>query len=753
MIDIKETKSGLAKLLATENIIIQHLPTSTAYFNLEDRVLICPVWKEDMPAEIYDRLLAHEVSHALHTPVSGWGDMLKNNKHLLSIMQVVEDVRVDKLIVKRYPGLRKPFVVANKILFFDKDFFDVKRLNGRLELLNLVDRINLESKVGAIAMVKFLPEEQNLVDRIFANEDWENVIPLSQELYDFIKKQHQNEDVLTALDEEMLKQLLQDMEGHSGNVNETTDVLNDGTSSSSVQSTSGNIKQNMQNGIDKQNKQHSDTNQPNIESVTDQAYHKNEQKLIERDEYKLAVSVNMYLPEVYLNKAVIPADIMETSLRRDVDKGLGGRFNCNYYDIAFFLKRLFEQRNKKYISMLVKEFEMRKNATEYARKRESRIGEIDTRKLYRYKFSDDIFRRMVTVDKGKSHGLVMFIDFSASMCGEMSSVMEQLLILVSFCKKVNIPFDVYGFGNSSYHTPVSNWQKIKSDTMQFTSSFGLYHLISSTFTSTDFKRYFNMLLIFGESIKCQITNKDLILYLQSKSLFSNMYGLNGFGSGCVFMSSTPYLEALVCSIPIIENFKLNTKVDIVNVIHLTDGDGNSTWNPSKQTSAIINSMKLKPNQIQYGFVHKPTGKRVVIKGTKDTQYQFVNLVRMVTGCKQIGYYVGHRYSLYTKIRDTIYYKNKDHYIKSGDLQLMLDKEMIKYKNEMKLNNFVVFPMYGYDNYYLLSISNDDDDEGNLPDLSESTKNQMYKALSKATKAKHNNTVLLRQFTKDIAEEL
>ena len=41
-----DVKSNLAKLLATENITIQHNNVATASFNLEDRVLTIPVFKK-----------------------------------------------------------------------------------------------------------------------------------------------------------------------------------------------------------------------------------------------------------------------------------------------------------------------------------------------------------------------------------------------------------------------------------------------------------------------------------------------------------------------------------------------------------------------------------------------------------------------------------------------------------------------------------------------------------------------------------
>ena len=60
-----DTKSNLAKLLATENISVQHKKVDTAYFDVKNRILCLPIWKEEMPDDVYDLLVGHEVGHAL----------------------------------------------------------------------------------------------------------------------------------------------------------------------------------------------------------------------------------------------------------------------------------------------------------------------------------------------------------------------------------------------------------------------------------------------------------------------------------------------------------------------------------------------------------------------------------------------------------------------------------------------------------------------------------------------------------------
>ena len=66
-----EIKSQLAKLLATEDLIVEHKRCETAQFNVHTRVLTLPLW-ERASSGVYDMLVGHEVGHALFTPDEDW---------------------------------------------------------------------------------------------------------------------------------------------------------------------------------------------------------------------------------------------------------------------------------------------------------------------------------------------------------------------------------------------------------------------------------------------------------------------------------------------------------------------------------------------------------------------------------------------------------------------------------------------------------------------------------------------------------
>ena len=96
-----QAKSYLAKLLATENISVEHKKVQTAYFDVKSRLLVLPIWKH-MNDDITDLLISHEVGHALFTPQSGWEKSVIE-KDTKSFLNVIEDARIEKLIKRKYP--------------------------------------------------------------------------------------------------------------------------------------------------------------------------------------------------------------------------------------------------------------------------------------------------------------------------------------------------------------------------------------------------------------------------------------------------------------------------------------------------------------------------------------------------------------------------------------------------------------------------------------------------------------------------
>ena len=148
-----------AKLLATENISVIRARVSTASFDIKNRVLTLPQWK-DMSPLVEGMLIGHEVGHALYT-TDDYLTPIQEDGKLRGYLNILEDVRIEKLMKRKYPGIRKTMNLGYQELN-DKDFFGVKKVPD-LSTLSLIDRINLYFKAGYQCGVKFTPEEKLLV--------------------------------------------------------------------------------------------------------------------------------------------------------------------------------------------------------------------------------------------------------------------------------------------------------------------------------------------------------------------------------------------------------------------------------------------------------------------------------------------------------------------------------------------------------------------------------------------------------------
>ena len=180
----QEVKGTLAKLLATENLTVEHRKVSTAAFDVDKRILILPIWKT-ASSTVYDLLVGHEVGHALYTPNMDLGGVSK------SFVNVLEDARIERMMKVTYPGLRKSFFEGYKQLW-DMDFFGVK--GDDVETISLIDRINLYFKGNP--QMPFSDEEMVWVRRAATTKTFDDVLELARDLYDYCsQKQEEKEEM------------------------------------------------------------------------------------------------------------------------------------------------------------------------------------------------------------------------------------------------------------------------------------------------------------------------------------------------------------------------------------------------------------------------------------------------------------------------------------------------------------------------------------------------------------------------------
>ena len=180
----QEIKSQLAKLLATEDIIVEHKKVEQASFNPWTRVLVLPLW-EKASNDVYDMMVGHEVGHALFTPTDEWWKEKNISK---SCVNVVEDARIEKLMKRKYMGIAKSFYRGYNELQ-EQDYFEI---NGRdLSTYGLIDRVNLYFKIGSQLDVVFSAAEKQIVSLIKNAETFEDTLSAAEALHTFCQQEQQ----------------------------------------------------------------------------------------------------------------------------------------------------------------------------------------------------------------------------------------------------------------------------------------------------------------------------------------------------------------------------------------------------------------------------------------------------------------------------------------------------------------------------------------------------------------------------------
>jgi len=473
-----EVQTQIAKLLSKENISVIHGEYRTAFFDVENRVLGLPEWKDKGKA-VYDLLVGHEVGHALYTPVDGWHESDKEIPGVpRSFLNVIEDIRIERKIQQTYPGIVASFLRGYTQLA-DDNFFGVE--DHDIPSLALIDRINLLAKVGKHYDVKFSDIEQPLVDEAMSVETWDDVMAVAKKIADFMKEQ-QEEEAQQKVEAEIIND---EEDNNDSNESESTNDSMDFGSGGEGSGQDGNQSEATQQvevpGSESSDENGSETDTPEsstesdtrsgsagtqdselLESVTDNAFRQAEKSMvIERTGYDAGL-VQAPSREAMFDSIVSYEEIAQHRIDRDTRDS---EYYCpdmmqDYVDRrnreTDELMGKFYSDNKKILAHMVKEFEARKAAYQYSRGRSAKSGTINMNKLHEYKYNDDIFLRVTQLADAKNHGVVMFIDKSGSMSSIMNDVFKQTVLIIEFCRRVGIPFEVYGFTRSGIYGRESN---------------------------------------------------------------------------------------------------------------------------------------------------------------------------------------------------------------------------------------------------------------------------------------------------------
>ena len=580
----QDIKGNLARLLATENLIVEHRKVPTAMFDVERRVLTLPNW-DRASGTVYDMLVGHEVGHALFTPNEDWRDFAKCPKDFVNI---IEDARIEKLMKRKYPGLRKSFAGGYKELN-DQDFFGIG--GDDLNTYSLIDRINLHFKVGASALIPFADDEQVFVKRTEDAETFEEVCQIAVDVYEFIKKEQEEDKIDANINPDQATQ------GGGGMTLEGSNPeMGEGDNGDEGENTSGGAPSADQSTKKKDGGDDAAGDDPGEEgSKTQDAFDRAAEKFTNihaTNPTYIEIPDSVVLSDYVADWTEIHDWIDE---QREIWVGdVSGYDRSNAYDHVDGVYREFRKSSQKEVNYMVKEFECRKSADAYARAGQSKTGVLDTSKLHTYKYNEDIFKKITILPDGKNHGLLFLLDWSGSMQREILATVKQLLNLTAFCKKVQIPFEVYAFtndydcvrrakqGKSRYYSDDEYFEFNGCSAGKMYLPKGQFHLMNFISSRSNSKDYERMCLnIFREAY-------NYVFH----SGYPNTTGL------C--LSGTPLNEGIAMLNYILPEFQKQNDIQKVNVCILTDGDacqssyGRPFYNDYKDQHYV------RPRRIEHG---------------------------------------------------------------------------------------------------------------------------------------------------------
>ncbi len=765
---------SLARLLASENITIQHQPVATAAFDTLSRTLILPIW-EDMTQEVYDMLVGHEVGHALFTPagceeldiaMSHINEETGANLGLIkTTLNIIEDARIERMMKDKYPGLRRDFVRGYKWLH-GRDFFGLNDTD--VEKLTILDRINLHYKLGTIDIsIPFNAIEQVFIQKIDVIESWEDVVEMTVEVLSFYKDNRPEENEENDpqggagtgqpgdSDENGCGQSgddgFEDDSDDSSNgagqaASDDGEDVGSGDESGEGNEETGDCGASMEDDTDDGESADSTASDEASEGLSTDGGWGNE--LDSRTENSLADNLakqantqaksRQYIknPNMLLDNIIIT--------HKEIADIWTNKSGANF-DGADRLRKQWERANMPIINNMAKQFEMKKSADEARRTFSSKTGRLDMNRLHAYKTSDDIFLSAENMRDGKNHGLVMFIDWSGSMHDNLAATCSQLLNLIYFCKKANVPFEVYAF--TSVIGMSNRWNmtdeeieaakqeeetlmNLDSDEVQV-DKFRLLQFFTNEMNSRQFRVAVQQMMILMGSYIGRGGNPEEMFNMDShavtEAITQNRLPNKQLVPSSLQLGCTPLNEAILAAKDIVNNFKSNNNVQICNTVFLTDGEASSRFSRKNGNYGETLVMRHRRKEFEldgrYGNVTNA----------------MLRWLEATTDCNVMGFFI-------CGWQD---FRRACSWGTMGECDYDQQQEMLK---EYKKDGFRIMPNHpGYDEFYAINMNPTTRKSVGFDDLdSNASLTRIKNAFVKAGNTKKSNRKIMVRFAEIFA---
>ena len=793
-----EQKSMLAKLMAAENITVEHKKIPTAAFDVKNRVLYLPILKWKPGSDTYDLFCAHEVGHALWTPFEGWHSSASNKgKGFKSFLNVVEDARIEKKIKRKFAGARSHMIGGYKELM-NEDFFGLRKMGMDVNDLGLIDRINLYTKAGTDYGIEFSEEEKDWVEKVMRTETFEDVLEVTEALYEYCKENEsetdnsydefgdmdesdefgedeESEGSDGSGDDSEMDDFDMDMAGDESAENDSekdgaSGAGSEGEDSDDSESKMDSFTKEVKDAMDKMREENesksddsSDDSKEKSEgktsdgfeggtgnpfsddrdmsgptSLTDDNFREREEEMADMRD---GITVPNYLTFPKLNTDSFIIDYKK--VHKEIGEYYVSQEGATEYGRTLLKK--FKSANEKMISYMVKEFEMKKAADIHRRAYNSKKGTLDMNKIHAYKYSENLFQQITSFPEGKNHGMVMFIDWSGSMSGCMKDTIEQLVNLTMFCQKVQIPFEVFAFSDSyrDWNDEDNEEMYRRRNEIPYDTSLTGKKIASYKTNDMIISQHTKLLNLFSSRMRNRELTDAYENVLMIADAFSNRYSYYYSSSYHYYglpnnynLGGTPLDDTIIMSKSIIEEFKVRTKAQIVNAVFLTDGQSNRNGHYLDSTN-VVRGFDRRALHID----DKASRSRTYPVSDKGQQKQATDILlealKNSLGINLLGFFL-----LSGSGRRV-----------SGNLGYI----MSSYPTEVELSQFrkdkfLIDKGTSYDELYILNVKGLEIDEVDHFEsvAAGSSKADIRKALKKNTKNKLKNRVLLNAFIEKVA---
>ena len=561
-----------ARLLAAENLAVVHdASAETASFDLDSRVLTLPVW-DTMSGHVYDMLVSHEVSHALHTPLDGWKKELEAAGANASLVQhyinVVEDVRIERMIQAKFPGLRPDYKAGRqwmKTNIMGDVLADVA--NGKA---HSIDHVNLFAK-GMLDATDLTADEMAMYDRCYACETFDEVVALAKEFINELPEQEQNGDASDGNAQG---------EGQEGGEGAHGDEQAEGSAQGDDNANANGEGQDQSENAQANSEAKGDGSMESAADAKDDGSNadSNDQRSEAAKKMDAAMKglVNQSASDHQMrNLPVVGKRMSDFLITADEVINSHAGVTIMASDIATRNYTNLQQEQKAMVNHMVNLFNQKRSATAHKRARRAKTGVLDTVKMTNYKWSEDIFRQIKVMPEGKNHGFFMLVDWSGSMSDKIIETVKQTIMLAEFCRRVNVPFRVAAFSSTGaeYLRNKERAEYVKGDLEPLYGT-SLVEYLSSDLKKADFDKAAT--IFFDGAIGSTYDKSD--------------YRCSGYKFDS--LGSTPLDEGIMIASERMMQMRAAGKCEIMNLIILTDGEASSNmfvssdWGRQKQGATI-----------------------------------------------------------------------------------------------------------------------------------------------------------------------